>query len=122
MIDFNAAREAVTAIKQLFDVQKAMDEAQCKLKSADLSSAASADLRNTLIEMRASFVKIHGHAAQTYEIDQARNRAAELQQMANGARSEDDKQSYLAVADSWIQTIELSRLLDADDYVRQHGP
>jgi hypothetical protein len=38
-------------------------------------------------------------------------RAAECQQKAESARNEDDKQSWLALADSWLHTAELKSSL-----------
>jgi hypothetical protein len=39
-------------------------------------------------------------------------RAAECQQKAKSARNEEDKQSWLAMADSWRQTAELQQTLN----------
>lgn len=46
-----------------------------------------------------------------YEYDEHVARAAECQQKAKSARVEDDKHSWLALADSWLQTAELWRVL-----------
>jgi hypothetical protein len=47
-----------------------------------------------------------------YEYNEYRVRAAEFQQKARSARTEDDKQSWLALADSWLQTAELREILE----------
>ncbi|MFZ3359718.1 MAG: hypothetical protein WA652_20500 [Xanthobacteraceae bacterium] len=41
-----------------------------------------------------------------------RARAAECQWKAKAALNEDDKQSWLAIADSWLQTAELREILE----------
>jgi hypothetical protein len=44
--------------------------------------------------------------------DHYRARAAECQQKAKSARSDDDKHSWLAMADSWLKTAELHQILE----------
>jgi hypothetical protein len=46
------------------------------------------------------------------ECDEYRARAAECRQKAKNARGEDEKHSLLALADSWLQTAELHKILD----------
>lgn len=46
------------------------------------------------------------------EFDHYMARVAECEQRAKGARSDDDKQSWLAMADSWRSTAELEKTLD----------
>jgi hypothetical protein len=55
--------------------------------------------------------EISGAAFQMSEYNEYRARAAELQQKAKGAAGEDEKQSWLALADSWLQTAELQESL-----------
>jgi hypothetical protein len=43
--------------------------------------------------------------------DEYTARAAECQQKAKVARSDEDKLSWLTLADSWLKTAELQRLL-----------
>ncbi len=47
-----------------------------------------------------------------FEFNHYRARAAECQQKAKTAGNEDDKHSWLAMADSWLQTAELHRVMD----------
>jgi hypothetical protein len=47
-----------------------------------------------------------------WELDVYAARAAECLQKAKGAKSEEEKQSWLAMADSWQQTAELKRVLE----------
>jgi hypothetical protein len=42
-----------------------------------------------------------------YAFDTYQARAAECQQRAKGAQTEDEKQSWLALADSWLMTAKL---------------
>jgi hypothetical protein len=44
--------------------------------------------------------------------DHYRTRAAECQQKAKSARNDDDKHSWLAMADSWLKTAELHEILE----------
>ncbi len=46
------------------------------------------------------------------EYNEYRARAAEFRQRAKSASSEDEKHSWLAIADSWLQTAELNKILD----------
>jgi hypothetical protein len=45
-----------------------------------------------------------------YNLDRAR--AAECEGKARTARNDDDKHSWLAFADSWLQTAELRQILE----------
>jgi hypothetical protein len=49
------------------------------------------------------------------EYNEYRVRAAEFQQKAKNASSEDDKHSWLALADSWLQTAELREILERQE-------
>jgi hypothetical protein len=46
------------------------------------------------------------------EFNVYRARVAEYQSKAKAALNEDDKQSWLALADSWLQTAELRQILE----------
>ena len=46
------------------------------------------------------------------DLDVYAARAAECQQKAKGAKSEEDKQSWLAMADSWQETAKLREILE----------
>lgn len=46
-------------------------------------------------------------------------RAAEFQWKAKSANSEDDKHSFLALADSWLQTAKLHQLLESQEQTNQ---
>jgi len=46
-----------------------------------------------------------------YEYDIARDCAAQCRRKAKTARDEDDKHSWLALADSWLKTAELQQAL-----------
>jgi len=47
-----------------------------------------------------------------WEMDAYAARAAQCQQKAKATQSEEEKQSWLAMADSWRQTAELKRVLE----------
>jgi putative IMPACT (imprinted ancient) family translation regulator len=47
-----------------------------------------------------------------WEMDVYAARAAQCQQKAKATQSEEEKQSWLAMADSWRQTAELKRMLE----------
>ena len=49
-------------------------------------------------------------------------RAAECQQKAKDAQSEEQKQSWLAMADSWQQTAELKRALERQKVFIENVP
>lgn len=57
------------------------------------------------------FLRISAQNDQMYEYDELVARAAECQWKAKTARNEDDKHSWLALADSWLQTAELQQVL-----------
>ncbi len=46
------------------------------------------------------------------ECNEYRARAAECRQKAKSAGNEEEKHSLLAIADSWLQTAELHKILD----------
>lgn len=46
------------------------------------------------------------------EFDRHMARVAECEQRAKGARSDDDRQSWLAMADSWRHTADLAKILE----------
>ena len=50
------------------------------------------------------------------EFDRYMAHVAECEQRAKGARSDDDRQSWLAMADSWRHTADLEKMLE-----RQRG-
>lgn len=54
-----------------------------------------------------------------YEYDEHVARAAQCQREAKSARLEDDKYSWLALADSWLQTAELRQVLEVQQRTSQ---
>ena len=53
------------------------------------------------------FLRNQVQNARMYEFDIFQARAAECQQRAKSAQSEDEKQGWLALADSWLVTAQL---------------
>jgi len=56
-----------------------------------------------------------------YELNQARARAKEFLQLAKSAPNDDDKNSYLAIADSWNMTADLTRQLSRQERGLERG-